>query len=118
MNILIVDDEKVQIETLRRGLRTRGFTVSEALNGKQALEQLSGENKIDVVITDYAMPEMNGIELLKEIRKTDKHLPVIMMTAYGDKDLVVDAMRNSCDGFIDKPFNLEELLVEINRRKQ
>ncbi len=114
--VLIVDDEIVQIETLRRGLRTRGCRVLDALCGTEALAHLEGGDAIDLVITDYAMPEMNGMELLVKIREKNKAIPVIMMTAYGDKDLVVEAMRHRCDGFLDKPFTLEELLEVINGR--
>jgi DNA-binding NtrC family response regulator len=58
---------------------------------------------------------MNGIKLLQNIRKIYKSLPVILMTAYGDKDLVIEAMHYRCDGFIDKPFDIDELLDIINR---
>ncbi len=117
MNVLIVDDEKIMIETIRRGLRTKGFNVIEALNGKDAIDLLHGTETIDIVITDYSMPGMNGIELLEKIRLINNDVPVIMMTAYSDKELVIDAMKNKCNGFIDKPFSLEELLAEIYRNK-
>ncbi len=113
--VLIVDDKNVQVKTLRRALRTRGFLVVGARSGKQALEHLENIKTIDIVLTDYAMPEMNGIELLQKIRKIYKSLPVILMTAYGDKDLVVKAMHYRCDGFIDKPFEIDELLDIINK---
>lgn len=114
MNILIVDDEKTMIETLRRGLRTKGFKVLEALSGAEALEIINTGTDIELVISDYAMPKMNGIELVNAIRKTSA-VPVILMTAYGDKAIVVEAMRNKCNGFIDKPFTLESLITEIKR---
>lgn len=112
--ILIVDDKRVQLKTLRRGLITRGYRVVEAISGLEALDQIVKDHKIDMVLTDFAMPEMNGIELLQKIRETNKRLPVIIMTAYGDKDLVVEAMHHRCNGFIDKPFDMDELLEEIN----
>ncbi len=116
MNIMVVDDERVQVESLRRGLRSRRFGVVEALNGEEAVEHLNDENgSIDMVITDYAMPGMNGMDLLRSIREKDRYLPVIMMTAYGEKDLVIDAMRNHCDSFIEKPFTLDDLMNEIDR---
>ncbi len=116
MNIMVVDDEKVQIESLRRGLKSKRFDVVEALNGDEAMKCLSDENgSIDMVITDYAIPGMNGIDLLRKIREKNNSLPVIMMTAYGEKDLVIDAMRNHCDSFIEKPFTLEMLMNEIDR---
>ena len=116
MNILVVDDEIVQIETISRGLRSKGHHVFDALNAEEALEKIRRNTPtIDVVLTDYAMPGMNGIGLLKKIRKMHRTLPVIMMTAYGDKNLVIDALRNRCDSFIEKPFTLEQLLRETER---
>jgi DNA-binding NtrC family response regulator len=111
--ILVVDDKRVQLKTLRRGLRTRGYQVVEAISGKEALDHLIKDKKIDIVLTDYAMPEMNGIELLQKIRENNKTIPVIIMTAYGDKNLVIEAMHHQCNGFIDKPFDMDELLKEI-----
>lgn len=118
MNVLIVDDEIIQVESLRRGLRSKGYRVAEAFCAQEALNLLnSSERSIDLVITDYAMPVMNGIELLQNIRRDNPSLPVIMMTAYGQKDMVIDVLRNHCSGFIEKPFTLEQLLREIDRVK-
>ena len=118
MNILVVDDEAEQLDSLRVGLKSRRFNVFEALNAEDALKRLNhGPEKIDIVITDYAMPGMNGMELLKKLREKNKTLPVILMTAYSKKDLVVDALRNSCNSFIEKPFSLDQLLKEIDRVK-
>ena len=118
MNIMIVDDESVQVETLSRGLKSKGYQVYGAQNSEEALEYLNyNHEKIDMVITDYAMPGMDGMELLKKIRENHKFLPVIMMTAYGEKDLIIDALRNRCDSFIEKPFTLEQLIDEIERAK-
>jgi len=114
MNILVVDDEKVQIESLKRGLRQKGFEVTVALSAKEALRHFEhNDNKIDLVLSDYAMPEMNGLELLEKIRKANPFLPVVMMTGYGEKSLVVKAMRQRCNGFIEKPFHVDQLCCEI-----
>ena len=116
VNILVVDDEVVQIETLSRGLKSQGYQVDHALNGKEALKKIQNKlTTVDMVITDYAMPGMNGLSLLKNIRKSKRKLPVIMMTAYGDKEIVIDALRNRCDSFIEKPFTLEQLMEETER---
>jgi len=117
MNILIVDDEKVQLESLKRGLGSKGHMVAEAFSAEDALIHLSNGAKIDLVITDYAMPGMNGLELLKKVRENHGNLPVIMMTAYGEKSLVIDALRNRCDCFIEKPFTLDQLMREIERAR-
>ncbi len=118
MNVLIVDDEIVHIENLGIGLGSRGCHVIQALSGREALNLIEkGTPEIDLVITDYAMPEMNGIELLQNIRWKHGSLPVILMTACGQRDIVIDALRNQCSGFIDKPFTLDQLLHEIERVK-
>ena len=117
MHILVVDDDRLQLETLRRGLRTKGYQVLEALSAEEALARFSHSNmnKIDLVLSDYVMPGLNGIELLKRIRENHGSLPVILMTAYGEKDLVIEALRNRCDSFIEKPFTLDQLMQEIER---
>ena len=117
MNILVVDNNAVWLETLKRGLKTRGYQTLEALGADEALEKLSNPNTpaIDLVLTDYLMSEMNGIELLKEIRMNYGALPVILMTAHEEKVLLLDAFRNHCNGFVVKSFTLDQLMQEIKR---
>jgi len=118
MNILVVDDDVIWLQTLKRGLKTRGYQTLEALDANEALEKLSNPNTpaIDLVLTDYLMSEMNGIELLKEIRMNyGGHLPVIIMTAYAENSLLIEAFRNHCNGFIEKSSTLDQFMQEINR---
>ena len=117
MNILVVEDDMAQLESLRRGLRSKGHQIFEALSAEEALRRfpLSNMTKIDLVLSDYLMPGMNGIELLKRIRENHGSLPVILMTAYGEKDVVIEALRNRCNSFIEKPFTLDQLMQEIAR---
>jgi signal transduction histidine kinase len=117
MNILVIDDEIDQVETVKRGLRGKGYAVFQATDPCEALDRLHGDTRIDMLITDYIMPSMNGIELLEIVRKGHPTLPVIMMTAYGNKELLVNAIHNNCDGYIEKPFTLDQLLKEIERAK-
>ena len=89
----------------------------EAISANKALEKLSNPDMpgIDLVLTDYIMAEMNGIELLKEIRMNYGSLPVIIMTAYAENSLLIEAFRNHCSGFIEKSYSLDQLMQEINR---
>ena len=118
MNILVVDNNAVWLETLKRGLNISGHEVMEAMSANEALMNLSNPNTpaIDLVLTDYLMSEMNGIELLKEIRiNYGGYLPVIIMTAYAENSLLIEAFRNHCNGFIEKSSTLAQLMQEINR---
>lgn len=116
MNIMIVDDEMFMIEVLSRGLRIKGFNVIEALSGMEALKHFNrGKPKIDMVIADYAMAGMDGLELLNAIRENDGSLPVILMTGYPCSELASEALRSGCDSLIEKPFTLNHLIDEIHR---
>ena len=104
MNILVVDDEAVMLDSIRIGLESYGYRIVEAHSAQQALDKLNnGNHDIDLVATDYLMPTMNGIDLLEAVRRSYPSLPVILMTAYAETDLVIEALKNHCDSFIDSP---------------
>ena len=117
MNILVVDNNTVWLKTLKRGLNISGHEVIEAMSAHEALEKLSSPDTpaIDLVLTDYVMAEMNGIDLLKKIRMIYGSLPVIIMTAYTENSLLIEAFRNHCNGFIEKSSSLDQLMQEVNR---
>jgi DNA-binding NtrC family response regulator len=118
MNILVVDDEAVMLESIRIGLESNGHRVFQAHSAQEALDQLYfNGHRIDLVATDYLMPTMNGIDLLKAIRRRHPTLPVILITAYADKWLAIEALKNRCDSLIEKPFSLDQLVAEIERIK-
>lgn len=115
-NILVVDDDTGLLRSMKIGLKTKGYQVIVASKVLNALEYLESElPKVDVVVTDYLMPGLDGLQLIDRVRRLDNHVPLIMMTAYGEKDLVVSILRSGCDGYIEKPFTIEELLQEIKR---
>lgn len=117
--ILLVDDEPEQLKSLRIGLLSNGYNTLEALGGQAALNLFDDpRTRIDMVITDYSMPGMDGIRLINKVREKSGSLPVLMMTAYGEKGLVIEALRNQCDSYIEKPFSLKELIIEIERIKR
>lgn len=70
---------------------------------------------VDLVITDYNMPGMNGLALIRRIREDRKQIPVFLITAQADMDLRREALRQNCEGFMEKPFTLEEIIREIDR---
>lgn len=115
MEILIVDDERDLLESLRRGLRCLHHRTHEVTRADAALEMLQSIPSIDLVITDHAMPGMSGMELVERIHKHRAEFPVIIMTAFGYKEMVVRTLKNPWSGYIEKPFTLKELTEEIKR---
>jgi len=115
MRILVVDDDINLLESIGRGLRNKGFQVIQALSAEEALKHIDFDNEsaIDLVLADYIMPGMSGIDLLEKVREKSISLPVIIMTAHWRKQIVIDAMRKNCNSFIEKPFTLNKLLKEI-----
>ena len=115
MEILIVDDERDLLESLRRGLSCLHHKTREVTSADAALNVLQASSSIDLVITDHAMPGMSGMELVEWIHREKADLPVIIMTAFGDKDMVIRILKNRWSGYIEKPFTLKELTEEIKR---
>ena len=114
MRALIVDDDELSLELLREILREMGYQVDCASNGKQALEKLRAGD-IHLVITDWEMPEMNGLELCQAIRSEDfdGYVFVIMLTSREGGQQRIDGIHAGADAFLLKPLNSEELLVSL-----
>jgi DNA-binding NtrC family response regulator len=107
--ILIVDDESLIRWSLAQGLSAHGYEVIEAASGAAALEGCEGSN-IDVALLDFRLPDTDGIELAREIRRSRPSCPVILMTAYGNPELQRRAAQNGILRVIDKPFDVAELV--------
>ncbi len=112
--ILIVDDEKSQREQLSGFLKKQGFNVTTAESGMEAIS-LCKDKSFEVALIDLKMPGMDGIELLKKLKESNPEIQVIMMTAYGSVDTAVDAMKLGAYHYVNKPINLEELKLNINK---
>lgn len=114
-NILLVEDEQAIRESLSEMLEISGHDVISAINGKDGL-QLLETNTPDIIITDVMMPEMDGFDFLKAIRKTGNHnmVPVIMLTAKVDIDSKLHGLELGADDYITKPFEFRELNLKIN----
>ena len=117
MKILVVDDFSTMRRIIKNILRQGGFVnIIEAEDGINALNILKKE-KIDLIISDWNMPQMSGLELLKAVRATPewKDLPFLMVTAEGQKDNVIEAVRYRVNNYVVKPFTAETLLEKINK---
>ncbi len=116
MPILIVDDYKTMLRIIRNLLKQIGFdNVEEATDGTEALQKLR-ENKFGLIISDWNMEPMTGIELLREVREDDnlKKMPFIMVTAESETENVVIAKEAGVSNYIVKPFNAATLKSKLN----
>ena len=114
MKILIVDDEQPIRETLEMVMLGKGYDVVTAGDGLSALRAFDREQP-DLVILDIRLPEMDGIQVLQQLRKKQKQTPVIMMTAYHDMETTIQAMKKGAYEYIRKPIDADELEIVINK---
>lgn len=112
--ILVIDDDQGICHLLARILQKEGFNVVAETSPSNAINSFKSNN-FDLVITDFYMPEMNGLELLGEIKNINPDVDVIVMTAYASIDNAVDAMRKGAYDYIVKPFQNDDLLLSIKR---
>ena len=113
-HVLVVDDEKVVRDGCRRVLSGRGYEITTAENGSQALEILGAED-IDILLLDLKMPVMSGEEVLEKTRDTHPDIPVIVITGHGTVDTAVECMKKGAYDFITKPFQIDQFLLTIER---
>jgi len=114
LNILIVEDGQSQREMLKDFLAREGHRVTEAEDGNTAIRQVQGGH-FDLLLLDFKMPGMNGIEVLEKIKNINPTISVIMMTAYGTIETAVDAMKLGAVDYIPKPIDLDQLLALVSR---
>jgi DNA-binding NtrC family response regulator len=114
LNILVVEDGRSQRETLRDFLIKEGHTVSEAENGMQAIQSVL-KGHFDLLLLDYKMPGMDGMQVLQEIKRINPEIDVVIITAYGTIETAVDAMKAGAIDYITKPLEFDELLILVDR---
>ena len=118
VSVLVVDDATFIRDLVKKGLRDHfsGIQIEEAVNGRKA-QQLLIKHSIDLILCDWEMPEMSGLELLTWCRSHDTHkvTPFIMVTSRGDKENVVQAIQAGVSDFIGKPFSSEQLITKVKK---
>ncbi len=110
--ILIVDDEDGMRRLLGRVLSREGYETTTVASGAEALQQVARDH-FDLVVTDIKMPEMDGLQLLEELKEFDPSLPIIVMTAYGTVENAVQALRAGAYDYIAKPFETDEIKLTV-----
>jgi len=112
--ILLIDDDSNLNRVTQFQLEEHNYAVTTALNGREGLQKFRQQSP-HIIITDLQMPEMSGMELIQEIRKIDKNVIIIVITAYGSVDNAVKACKIGADEYITKPFGIEELIFIIEK---
>lgn len=107
-SVLVVDDENTVCNSCKKILTQGGYNVDVALTGKEALNKVKGKG-FDLLITDWKMPEIDGLEVTKRIKKENPNLAVIMITGYPSVESSINALRSGVSDYVPKPFTPDEL---------
>jgi len=113
-NILVIDDEAAQRDVLTGYLKKKGYKIFSASSGKEGIE-LVGRNPVDIILSDFKMPGLSGIDVLEQVKKINPEINFVIVTAYGTVENAVKAMRLGAFDYISKPVDLDELDLMIGR---
>ncbi|MEY8758174.1 response regulator transcription factor [Chryseobacterium tongliaoense] len=110
--IILIEDETSVVSFIKKGLQENSYEVSVAFDGRTGV-QLVQSNDFDLVVLDIMLPEMNGLDVCKEIRKTNKHVPILFLTALGTSENIVLGLESGGDDYLVKPFKFIELVARV-----
>ena len=117
-HILVVDDEQNMRNTLAFILETANYQVTTAAEGREALVEIlaarESDRPVDLLITDFRLPGLTGLQLIDELNYLKIKIPVLVITAYGDRSLFLELMRTGCAAYLDKPFDYKELVKRVD----
>lgn len=114
MKILVAEDEPIMQKTIALRLKKDGHTVITTDNGREALSLIASELP-DLIITDIMMPYASGLEIVGTVKKLERKVPIIVLSAMGQENVVVEAFDLGADDFISKPFSPNELSMRVKR---
>jgi DNA-binding response OmpR family regulator len=112
MKLLIVEDEPNLLSVLRKGFTENNYEVSVCLDGETALEMILN-NDFDVVVLDVMLPKVNGIEICRRLRAMKNFVPILLLTALGTSENIVNGLENGADDYLVKPFKFSELSARV-----
>ena len=114
--VLIIDDSGVMRKIIQRNILQSGLLVDqflEAGDGKEGLEKVGQNNDLGLILCDWNMPNMNGMEFVKALRSSDKKTPVVMITTEGSETRIEEAKNGGANGYLTKPFTTDQLLRKL-----
>jgi DNA-binding NtrC family response regulator len=115
--ILLIDDEPAQITSIKSFLKRRAYSILTASSGQEGLSHMDNGN-VDLVLTDFRMPDMNGLEVVQNIKKLNPEIPVVVITAFSDTKDAVKVMKEGAFDYLSKPVDLDELEILVNKAKE
>ena len=116
MKILIVDDSKVMRMMVGRALTAAGLSpeITEAGDGVEGLSKFNETEGLQLILSDWNMPNMNGLEFVKEVRKINQDVPIVMITTEGSEDKIGEAIAAGANGYVCKPFTPDKIKEQVN----
>jgi DNA-binding response OmpR family regulator len=114
MKILVVDDEEMAVKMVELQLKSEGYEVLTSFDGREAIDIINNEEP-DMVISDIMMPYMSGLELLEIVKTEHKNIPVILISALDEVEVVQTSIDMGADDFVVKPVNMDELSLRVKR---
>lgn len=114
MRIIVVDDDVIMAQAIRNMLTKEGFQVFATTDAQDALDTIK-EEPFDLIISDIMMPYMSGIELLTAIKAVNNKIPIIIISALDQKEVILTAFQEGAEDFVKKPINLPELLIRVKK---
>ena len=116
MKLLICDDDPMTLKALEFQFIKDGFSILKAINGKDALQMLTDNDDIDLLLTDLYMPMINGLELITHVRKTlQSKMPILVLTRVCVEETVLHAFELGANDYLTKPFSLEDMSIRVKR---
>jgi len=112
LRILVVDDEPAILRFLRPSLATQGYVVSEAADGRSALDAVRAK-AADVIVLDLGLPDMDGLDIIRQLRESGETLPIIVLSSREAEGVKVRALDLGADDYVTKPFGIDELLARV-----
>ncbi len=112
MKIIVVDDDVIMLQAIKTMLTKHGFQVFATTDAQDAIDAIEDEH-FDLIISDIMMPYVSGIELLSGIKKVKKDMPMIIISALDQQEIILTAFEEGADDFIKKPINLNELQLRV-----
>ena len=115
IHIALVDDDELVVQTLKDHIEHLGHRCSSFTDSKSALDFIFSDKTVDIFITDIRMPEVSGLELVRNVRSISGEIPIILITAYGDIEITLDALGSGATDYISKPFEIKDIKKSIER---